>query len=875
MGESQPRHGSIRVDDRPFMPDKTLTSADARGLLDRASVEPAEVLAEARGLIDVVEDPDSKSLFYRAMSVAVRHVGTLDDSIEYARAAAEAAVDGTLRLEALGTMVGSLAMSGDVTRALRILDEAQREASGLIAAQLEFQRGVVLTIKGDYDSALAAYNWALPRLRKHHRADFVSMVLHNKGFIYTHIGRLDEAEKVLGEARQLEEAAGRLQAVSGVDHNLGLLASFRGDVPEALRRLTMSDEAYMRQTGDEVPQHVSRCEILISVGLFHEALDLAKGIAAGARTKGRAEDEADALLVAARAALLSDNPVESIRLATVAKVKFEKQQREVWASQAELVVVEATYASDGASAELRDLTREVAAHLEERGFVIAAARARILAGRIALDLGDSALAEEDLTALGNPRSGPVELRIQRWQAEALLRLARGNARGADAAARAGLDLLDDYQAGLGASDLRFGIERQGAELGAIGLRLAVDSGKARRVFNWMERTRARALRYSPVVPDEGDPEQGVLAELRWVSAELRDPEKRDDLDLVRKQRRLQEQLRGSNRVRRSGAASDSDFSIGLLLDSLGDRTLVELGAVDGRLLAVEVRSRRFTVHEIGDAATIERELSRLRSTLRRAARMRRDSDLIRDSVGRFDQTVLGSLAVEGDEVVLVPSGPLMAAPWAVLPSFTGAVVSVSPSAEMWWRANSRDPSGKGVVLAAGPDLDNATREIAYLKSLYPRATVLDPSDTADRFGTAVRGAAVAHAACHASFQVDNPMFSSLRLGDGDFNVYDLERLHHPPDLMVLSACDSGYTDTRAGDELTGVTSALLSMGAKSVVASVGLVPDSEATSDLMVAFHRGLISGATPAQALATAQSHSLDTPDGYIAAASFLCIGG
>jgi CHAT domain-containing protein len=194
---------------------------------------------------------------------------------------------------------------------------------------------------------------------------------------------------------------------------------------------------------------------------------------------------------------------------------------------------------------------------------------------------------------------------------------------------------------------------------------------------------------------------------------------------------------------------------------------------------------------------------------------------------------------------------------------------------MWWRAFSRVSSGDGVVLAAGPDLENATREVAGLKSLYERATVLEPSDTADRFGAAVRGAAVAHAACHASFEVDNPMFSSLRLGDGDFNVYDLERLHHPPDLMVLSACDSGYTDTRAGDELTGVTSALLSMGAKSVVASVGLVPDSQATSDLMVSFHRGLISGATPAQALATAQSQSLDTPDGYIAAASFLCIGG
>ncbi len=858
------------------MPANDVNASDfARHLFDRARSEPSKVLEEGPEMLDTRLDADSRSVIYRAMSIAARNAATLEESIEYARIAAELADDSTLRREALGTMAWSMANAGDVGGALRVLEVATEGASGLIAAQLRFQRGGVFTLTGDYESALAAYEASLPIFRKHERLDYVAMVLHNQGFIYTHTGRLNEAEAVLTEARDLEEAAGRLQAVSGVDHNLGLLASFRGDVPEALRRLMMSDEAYMRQTGDEVPQHVSRCDILLSVGLFHEALDLAKRIAAGARNKGRAEDEADALLVAARAALLSDDPDQSLKLATAARVRFERQQREIWATQAHLAVVEATYASRGPSAELRDLIRELAEHLEERGFVVAASRARILAGRIAIDIGDFTSAEGDLTAVGKPRSGPVEVRIQRWQAEVLLRLARGNARGADAAARAGLDLLDDYQAGLGASDLRFGIERQGADLGMIGLRLAVDSGNPRRVFRWMERTRARALRYPPVLPDEGDPEQDVLAELRRVSAELRDPEKRDDRVLVRQQRRLQEQLRGSNRVRRSATTFDSDFSIGPMLDSLGDRTLIELGAVDGRLIAVRVRKRRFTLHEIGSAITIERELARLRSTLRRTARMRRDSDLIRDSVERFDQMVLGSMGLDVDEVVLVPSGPLMAVPWAVLPSFIGAIVTVAPSTEMWWRAFSRQLFGEGVVLAAGPDLENATREVADLKALYRKALVLDPSDTAERFGAAVRGAAVAHAACHATFEVENPMFSSLRLGDGDFNIYDLERLHHPPDLMVLSACDSGYTDTRAGDELTGLTSALLSMGSKAVVASVGLVPDSTATSDLMVRFHQGLRSGLSPAHALSAAQTDSQDTPDGYLAAASFLCIGG
>ncbi len=140
--------------------------------------------------------------------------------------------------------------------------------------------------------------------------------------------------------------------------------------------------------------------------------------------------------------------------------------------------------------------------------------------------------------------------------------------------------------------------------------------------------------------------------------------------------------------------------------------------------------------------------------------------------------------------------------------------------------------------------------------------------------TAIEAASVAHIASHATFRVDNPMFSSLRLGDGDLNVYDIERLHIPPEKVVLSACDSGYSDARSGEELAGLTSALLSMGTRSVVASIGLVPDSAATSRLMVEFHRGLIDGAQPSRALAEARSATIDDPEGFVAAASFVCVG-
>lgn len=847
----------------------------ASDLFERARSEPATVLARGNALLERLDDADSCAVVYRAMSIAARNAATIAESIEYARMGAEIALDGLVRRECLMTLAGSIAEEGAYPEAIRVLDVASQGAEGPIVGQLAVQRASIVGEAGDFEAAIAGFEGALPGLKSHELVDFIAMSLHNLGYFYTQTGRLREAELALTDAREIEDSLGRHMEVSGTDNNLGVLASYRGDIPEALRRLAMSDETEMRYAGTDIPRHVTRCEVLISAGLYSEALALATRIAWGAQAAGRGEDEATAVLVAGRAALLAGQPDEATALARAASSMFRKQHRAIWADQAELLLIQALYEDSGPSVDLQVRARGVAEGLDEAGLLIAATRAWALAGQISLDLGELKSARADFAGLGEGRSGPVEVRVQRWSAKAALRFAEGNGRGADAAARAGLTLLEDYQAGLGASDLRAGIERQGSKLGEIGLRLAGESGDARRLFGWMERTRARALRYPPVVPDEQDSERALLAELRRVSWELRDPEGQTDRGLLTRHRRLQEQVRASNRSRRSADTKNPQFELPSLIEELNSRSLIELGSVDGRLTAVVIRNRRFYRHEIGDESAVTAAMQRLRFDLRRVARLGREPQTVRDAVRRFDENLFAEIGPIGEDVVLVPSAALLAAPWSVFPSFSGATLTVAPSAEMWWRSRQRPPRGKGVVLAAGPDLDHSSTEVKRIGEVYGKVQVLGAGATGAEVGAALKGAWVAHAACHATFEAENPMFSALRLGDGDFNVYDMERLGQPPDLMVLSACDSGYTDTRAGVELTGLTSALLSMGSGSVVASVGLVPDTEATGLLMEEFHRAIAAGRGPAEALALARSALIDDPAGYVAAASFLCIGG
>jgi CHAT domain-containing protein len=69
--------------------------------------------------------------------------------------------------------------------------------------------------------------------------------------------------------------------------------------------------------------------------------------------------------------------------------------------------------------------------------------------------------------------------------------------------------------------------------------------------------------------------------------------------------------------------------------------------------------------------------------------------------------------------------------------------------------------------------------------------------------------------------------------------------------VVLSACDSGLSKAHPGNELMGLLAGLLGGGTSSVIASIGLFPDSEATIEVMRQIHHRLTGGESASESLA------------------------
>lgn len=104
-------------------------------------------------------------------------------------------------------------------------------------------------------------------------------------------------------------------------------------------------------------------------------------------------------------------------------------------------------------------------------------------------------------------------------------------------------------------------------------------------------------------------------------------------------------------------------------------------------------------------------------------------------------------------------------------------------------------------------------------------------------------------------------------------MHDFERLRQAPHWLVLSSCESGVTAPVGADELLGLVSSLVPLGAAGIVASVVPVNDVAAVPT-MLAFHDALRTGATLPESLLAARTATRDDLTAQATAHSFAALG-
>jgi hypothetical protein len=891
--------GDARIRPEPPPPAPAELAAEAVRLaehdprLARRTADAALAAARAAG------DTPAESFAERAAGMAAWELGDIAGAAERLRRAVAvglaAGPAGERRAaEARRTLCWVLSDLGDTAGALREAELARPAFAGRDLGILLMQEAWVLQRADRFADALDRYRRARACFRRPEDAVYRARLLSNRSILFARRGALGAAEADLRRSEALFLELGQDAAAAKCRHTLGWVAAQRGDVPGALARYDAveSDYAGLGMTRDVALLEVDRCDLLLSVRLVPEARRAAERAVRGLGQAAAGSDRAEALVMLSHAALLDGDPAAAQAAAAEAGRAFARQRRPGWRALAGLARTRAAWAAGERTDAALARARRARAGVEAAGLSAAALEAALYAAHLALELGRRRAAERELARASRARRrGPADVRGRAWHAEALLRLAHGDRRGAEAALRAGLGALERGRAALGAGELRASAAAHGEALAALGLRLALERGRPAGILAWSERWRAGSLRQRPARPPDDADLARDLAELRAAATGLQEAALagRDTGPLLRRQAALEEAVRRrSRRVRgQAGRAGDgAPPAPAALADALGERALLEVARVDGRLVAVTLAGRRLRAWELGPPEEVEAELGALRFALRRLALGRGSAAALEafrasadGAAARLDALLLDPVrpAVDGRPLVVVPAGALHALPWGALPSCAGRPVTVAPSAALWLRAERAraDEAADGpVVVVGGPDLEHAREEVALVARRHPASRRL----TGRRAGVAavaraMDGAALAHLAAHGTFRADNPLFSAIRLSDGPLTVHDLGRLARAPRRLVLSACEAGLSEVRPGEELMGLAAATLGLGTETLVASVGLVPD-RAALELMVALHDGLRAGARPAEALASAGAALDDGPEALAARAGFLCLG-
>lgn len=162
-------------------------------------------------------------------------------------------------------------------------------------------------------------------------------------------------------------------------------------------------------------------------------------------------------------------------------------------------------------------------------------------------------------------------------------------------------------------------------------------------------------------------------------------------------------------------------------------------------------------------------------------------------------------------------------------------------------------------------LPESGEEVKALGRLYGAArskVYVGAEAREDRVKSEAGGAGILHFSTHGTLNNAAPMYSYLTLAevgpndDGLLEAWELMQLDLKADLAVLSACETARGRIGGGEGVIGFTWSMFIAGVPSTVVSQWKV-DSASTRDLMVNFHRSLIStsGSKPAKTVALRQA--------------------
>jgi len=865
----------------------------AMGLLARADALrvqgkfPAAVTAydQAGTLAKKLRQPVTWARTRTGWVLAMLYIGRGQEVLGTAEEALQVLLDHHeyLRAGALSLNTGLVCYElGQYGRSLQLYERAQRLYERAVEAQPDLgdvaeeriakakaNMAVNQALLGDFDQAISLYEAARDVFKRHGEQDAMLRVEHYIAALYAGQGQLTRALRVHADALAAAERAGLADTV--VEVSLEMIRCNAG-LNRHAEALELAEQLIVRCEASASPTEAAKARLAAAraraaLGEVEPALTQLTQAAAIFSATGQEAGLAETALLRARLQLAEHDWPASVASAEDALITFAERGLTVPRAQAELVLAHA--------------------HLEQHNPDAAAAHAEA-----ALDLTD----ERGLL----PLSHQAHHVLGRVADEA------GNAPAALAEYDAAIADLERVQSRL-ATELRVDFLGDKLALFNDAIDACLRSDQPRRAFGYLERAKSRALvdyltSNADVHIRADDPaEQALLDELaalrsehHWFYTRLHglssgEPEEPGAVERDALTTAVTEREKRIGRVlERLALLRDAEG-----LEALGGGAPTHViappevphGSVLLEYLLHDDHGLVFVVSPGGLHATelpagsreIRRLLGRWQVNLDAVARALRHGDSL-VSLSHNARGILYALyraliepvadQLQGAErLVVIPYGPAHAVPFHAL--FDGQrhliesfQVASAPSSALLGLSERRPrQTGRGALVVGhshAGELPGVIAEARAVAALLDGTCLLEAEATCAAVIHNAPRHDILHLAAHGEARLDNPLFAHLNLADGQLSMVDVFNLRLDGALVTLSACETGRSAVRGGDELVGLSRGFLFAGAATLVQSLWRVDDSS-TPRLMQAFYTGLTSGMPPGGALRSAQRSMLE----------------
>ncbi len=795
-----------------------------------------------------------------------------------------------------------LILLGEYQRAFDTAAEAKKLLEQVGDAQrlghLEINVGNIYHRQDRFEEALACYERAYESLIPFRDSEGLAVALYNMAVCLISLNDFPRALASYQRAREMCVQHGMTLLVIQADYNIAYLYYLRGEYGRAIEMLRATREK-SEENGDAhilALCYLDLSDIYLELNLSAEAREVAHEGWERFRKLGMGYEEAKCQANEAMALSQLGKAIHALELFDRARAKFVQEKNLVWPWLIDLYRALVLF-NEGRYFESRRFCEQAAKFFDTSNLSSKAVLCRLLLARLCFRTGDLAAAKEEC-ARAVERLSSLEAPSLRFQAEFLagqIAEASGSLSGAYESFQGARQALETLRSSLRGEELKISFMKNRLEVYECLVDICVKHAETRapseEAFGYMEMAKSRNLaellvHHAQALPEAPSGQSGLVRKIREMREELNWYYRRLEIEQLQTEAPSPERI---EQLRQKAAAQENNLLRALrelpqsqapgtsiapeTLESIRsvlppDAALIEYFSAKGQFLAALVTHGSL---ETVPLTPVSRVVNLMRMLEFQISKFRLGGDYTR----RFEKALLEAARahlrnlcaevfaplrerLSAAHIVVVPHGVLHYLPFQALLDGNRYLIddfsiSYAPSAATFalCERNSGKHDGRPLVMgipdAQAPFIEDEVRAVA--KILPDAALLLGTEANEQNLRKNGRGSRAIHIATHGAFRQDNPMFSSIRLGEGNLALYDLYQLRLDCELMTLSGCATGLNVVTAGDELLGLVRGLLFAGARSLLLSLWDVHD-RTTAEFMTLFYERLSLADSKAAAL-------------------------